>query len=225
MDAAASTKVYTVAPGTELSFQLAYGVTIKHSGPLQVYMSRAPKGDVTTYDRSGDWFMTRTMASFTIPSDVPAGQYVVRVEHIGLHRGMSGNAEFYFTCAHIEVTGEGAGLSSEVVRTFGVYSPDDANIYFNIYYPTPTAYDLPCPAVWVERMVGGDDDALALALEPNPVQSTSPPSASAAEGPVESRIAPARTTLSTVCRPTSTTDTTAAVSTAIFPASSNVISK
>ncbi|KAF7122262.1 hypothetical protein CNMCM5793_000219 [Aspergillus hiratsukae] len=169
MDSAASTKVYTVAPGTELGFQLAYGATMKHPGPLQIYMSKAP-GDVKSYDGSGDWFKVyqeglcgdasngivdedwctwgKDTASFKIPQDTPAGQYLVRVEHIALHRAFGGNAEFYFTCAQIEVSGSGAGSPTPVVKIPGVYQPEDPNIHFNIYYPTPTAYDLPGPSVW-----------------------------------------------------------------------------
>jgi hypothetical protein len=175
MESAASTKVYPVAPGTELGFQLAYGAQMKHPGPLQIYMSKAP-GDVKSYDGSGDWFKVyqeglcgdasngivdedwctwgKDTASFKIPEDTPAGQYLVRVEHIGLHRGFSGNAEFYFTCAQIEVTGFGAGSPSPVVRIPGVYKPEDPNIHFNIYYPTPTAYDLPGPSVWTGGSAG-----------------------------------------------------------------------
>ncbi|GAQ03201.1 probable endo-beta-1,4-glucanase D [Aspergillus lentulus] len=175
MQSAASTKVYTVAPGTELGFKLAYGAQMKHPGPLQIYMSKAP-GDVKSYDGSGDWFKVhqeglcadtskgivdedwctwgKDTASFKIPEDLPAGQYLVRVEHIGLHRGFSGNSEFYFTCAQIEVTGSGSGSPSPVVKIPGVYKPDDTNIHFNIYYPTPTAYNLPGPSVWTGGSAG-----------------------------------------------------------------------
>ncbi|KAI9370028.1 glycosyl hydrolase family 61-domain-containing protein [Aspergillus egyptiacus] len=219
MDSAASTKVYTgVAPGTEIGFQLAYGATMKHPGPLQIYMSKVPSGeDVTAYDGSGDWFMVhqegvcsdisdglvdtdwctwdRDTVSFNIPNDMPAGQYLVRVEHIGLHRGFSGNAEFYFTCAQIEVTGDGNGSPTEVVSIPGVYQPDDPNIHFDIYYPTPTSYDLPGPALWVEgngasSSVPADDTANV----PEPERS---------EVPEASMTAPPATTFMTACRPTS----------------------
>ncbi|KAF5857567.1 hypothetical protein ETB97_005633 [Aspergillus alliaceus] len=55
IDSAAKTKVYTVAPGAEIDFQLAYGATMKHSGPLQIYMSKAT-GDIKVYDGPGGWF-------------------------------------------------------------------------------------------------------------------------------------------------------------------------
>ncbi|KAF7594223.1 hypothetical protein BBP40_009774 [Aspergillus hancockii] len=169
MQSAANTKVYKVSPGTEIGFGLAYGASMKHPGPLQIYMSKAP-GDVKSYDGSGDWFKVyqegvckdisgglkdedwctwgKDTASFKIPENTPPGQYLVRVEHIGLHRGFSGNSEFYFTCAQIEVTGSGSGVPSPVVKIPGIYKPEDPNIHFDIYYPKPTSYNLPGPAVW-----------------------------------------------------------------------------
>ncbi|PLB49936.1 hypothetical protein P170DRAFT_133996 [Aspergillus steynii IBT 23096] len=209
MDSAASTKTYQVAPGAEIGFQLGFGATMKHPGPLQIYMSKA-EGDVTTYDGSGDWFKVyqegvcndisgglkdedwctwdKDTASFTIPKDTPAGQYLVRVEHIGLHRGFSGNSEFYFTCAQIEVTGSGAGSPSPVVKIPEVYQPDDANIHFNIYNPIPTSYDLPGPAIWSGGGDAGSDASVTPSVSATPVSAFVIPSS----------LAP--TTLATVSR-------------------------
>lgn len=105
--------------------------------------------DISGGLKDEDWCTwDKYTASFTIPEDTPAGQYLVRVEHIGLHPGFSGNAEFYFTCAQIEVTGSGAGSPSPVVKIPGVYKPGDGNIHFNIYNPVLTSYELPGPAIW-----------------------------------------------------------------------------
>ncbi|PKY00551.1 hypothetical protein P168DRAFT_243994 [Aspergillus campestris IBT 28561] len=178
MAAAGSTGVYKVQPGAELGFELAFGATMKHPGPLQIYMSKAP-GDVKQYDGSGDWFKVhqeglcndisqkgledtdwctwdKNQASFKIPADTPAGQYLVRVEHIPLHRGFSGNAEFYFTCAQIEVGGNGAGKPSPTVKIPGVYKPEDENIAYNIYVH-PTSYTLPGPEVWKGGAAAGGE--------------------------------------------------------------------
>lgn len=182
MDSAAKTKVYTVAPGAEIGFQLAYGASMKHPGPLQIYMSKAP-GDVKTYDGSGDWFKVyqegvcedisdglkdtdwctwgKDTASFKIPKDTPPGQYLVRVEHIGLHRGFSGNSEFYFTCAQIEVTGSGSGVPGPLVKIPGMYKPEDPNIHFDIYYPVPTSYNLPGPSVWSGGASSGSSSSIS----------------------------------------------------------------
>ncbi|KAL2813759.1 glycosyl hydrolase family 61-domain-containing protein [Aspergillus cavernicola] len=138
MDSAANTKVYTITPG----MKIREGVCNDISDGLE-------DEDWCTWDKD--------TVSFNIPSDMPAGQYLVRVKPIGLHRAFSGNAEFYFTCAQIEITGSGAGSPTEVAQILGIYNPDDANINLNIYYPVPTSYDLPGPVIWVE---GSTNDAV-----------------------------------------------------------------
>lgn len=35
---------------------------------------------------------------FTIPKTIPPGEYLVRVEHIGLHQAYEGKAQFYMEC-------------------------------------------------------------------------------------------------------------------------------
>ncbi|PPQ92863.1 hypothetical protein CVT25_004351, partial [Psilocybe cyanescens] len=50
--------------------------------------------------------------SFTIPSCIPAGQYLLRVELIGkpfilLHKRIYPGAQFYMECAQLEITGGG----------------------------------------------------------------------------------------------------------------------
>lgn len=67
-------------------------------------MSKAP-GDVSQYDGSGDWFKVfqlgttspwngtdqgwlswnKNKFTFTLPAEIPAGQYLMRVEHIAVH--------------------------------------------------------------------------------------------------------------------------------------------
>jgi hypothetical protein len=73
---------------------------------------------------------------FTIPQDTPAGDYLFRVEHIGLHvASAEGAAQFYLACGQITVTGSGGGNPSPLVSFPGAYSPTDPGIMINIYYP------------------------------------------------------------------------------------------
>jgi len=98
---ARSTKVATVEAGSKVGMTNLVGAA--HIGPVMFYMSKAPNGDVTSYDGSGDWFKifevgptvsgghmawtTPNMASFTftIPKDIPSGQYLLRGERLALH--------------------------------------------------------------------------------------------------------------------------------------------
>ncbi|KAG2415903.1 hypothetical protein HFD88_007095 [Aspergillus terreus] len=164
---AGKTEVATVAAGSELAMKLAYGARIQHPGPAQVYMSKAP-GDVKDYDGSGDWFKIyqdtvctpgvelteggwcswdKDRISFKIPASTPPGQYLVRAEHIALHGAHGGEAEFYYSCAQVEVTGSGSGEPSPVVKIPGVYAQDDEAVNFSVWGATDYPL-IPGPEVW-----------------------------------------------------------------------------
>ena len=52
------------------------------------------------------------------------GDYLVRVEHIGLHvAGTKGGAQFYISCGQLEVTGSGSGSLSPTVKFPYVFAP------------------------------------------------------------------------------------------------------
>lgn len=80
-------------------------------------MSKAPTGNVTEYEGDGEWFKIwgKTLCDessalatdawctwgmsqfeFKIPEDTPAGEYLVRAEHVGLHGAQGNHAEFFY---------------------------------------------------------------------------------------------------------------------------------
>lgn len=74
--------------------------------------------------------------SFKIPQNVPDGQYLLRIEHIGVHNAANyAGAQFFVACAQIKVTGGGNGTPGPLVSFPGAYSNNDPGIYFNTYYP------------------------------------------------------------------------------------------
>lgn len=77
---------------------------------------------------SGGW------AYFNLPSCIAPGQYLLRVEVIALHNAYSsGGAQFYTSCAQIQVTG-GGNFSPSTTQSFpGAYSQNDGSIVINIY--------------------------------------------------------------------------------------------
>jgi hypothetical protein len=70
---------------------------------------------------------------FTIPRDTPSGQYLVRVEHIAIHGAQSGDTEFYYECAQIEVQNGGQGVPGPMVKIPGLYDKNDPALRFFIY--------------------------------------------------------------------------------------------
>ncbi len=77
-----------------------------------------------------------TSVSFKIPAAVPSGNYLFRIEHIGLHVAQSvGSAQFYISCGQLAVAGGGSGTPSPTVAFPGAYTATDPGILLDIYYP------------------------------------------------------------------------------------------
>ncbi|KAH8593056.1 fungal cellulose binding domain-containing protein [Bisporella sp. PMI_857] len=168
----ANTQVYAIKAGDKVALKQAYGGTgMAHPGPTQVYMSRAPSGNVKTYAGDGDWFKVkqglictpgnaeslRTSAwcnwykdriEFTVPSNLPAGQYLIRAEHIAIHGAHEGNAEFYYACAQVSITsGSASSVPGPTVKIPGVYKTSDAAINFSVWGSATSYPYIPGPAV------------------------------------------------------------------------------
>ncbi|KAF2639611.1 hypothetical protein P280DRAFT_490820 [Massarina eburnea CBS 473.64] len=160
-----ATETYEVAAGDSIGFVI--NSEFGHPGPQQVYISKATD-TAAEYDGSGDWAKiyaatTSNITSdglqwaangvssfvFDLPSDLPAGEYLVRAEGIALHGASTeGGAQFYIGCAQVKVTGSGSGSLSPTVQIPGVYTGTEPGIEINIYYPVPTNYTTPGPALW-----------------------------------------------------------------------------
>lgn len=74
-------------------------------------------------------------ANLTLPSNLAAGNYLLRHEIIALQNGVSeGGAEFYASCSQLSVGGSasGAPTSSELVKLPGAYSATDPGILVDV---------------------------------------------------------------------------------------------
>ncbi|KAF2758166.1 glycoside hydrolase [Pseudovirgaria hyperparasitica] len=123
-----------------------------HKGPLIYYLAKvdnaayaSPTGlqwfkvaqdGLDTND--GTWGVDRMIQnngwhSFTLPSCVAPGQYLLRTELIALHSaGTSGQAQFYLSCVQINVTGSGSKTGSTMSFP-GAYQASDPGILISIY--------------------------------------------------------------------------------------------
>ncbi|KAH7323119.1 glycoside hydrolase, partial [Stachybotrys elegans] len=164
---ASKTQTAEVRAGSKLAVKVAAGATMAHPGPALVYMSKAPS-TAQAYQGDGDWFKIHEEAvcnpagdflnrawctfdkdriEFTIPAETPDGEYLIRPEHIGIHGAHGGEAEFFYTCIQVKVTGGGNGTPGPMVRFPGAYKKDDPSFNFSIwngYKP----YPMPGPAIW-----------------------------------------------------------------------------
>jgi hypothetical protein len=72
--------------------------------------------------------------SFTIPKNVPSGQYLVRAEQVALHAASSyGGAQFYISCAQVNVVNGGSGSPGPLVSFPGAYTGYEPGLMLNIY--------------------------------------------------------------------------------------------
>ncbi|KAK8121629.1 fungal cellulose binding domain-containing protein [Apiospora sp. TS-2023a] len=155
----------SVAAGSKVGFVADSGIS--HPGTLQFYMAKVPAGQTAaSFDGSGAvWFKIFSQGpnigaggltwpsqglrdvTVTVPPCLAAGDYLIRVEHIALHSASSaGGAQFYIACGQLTVTGSGT-KSFSGVSIPGAYKATDPGIMINIYYPVPTSYTAPGPAV------------------------------------------------------------------------------
>ncbi len=162
----------TVAAGSQLGIWADQAVY--HPGVVNVYMAKAP-GDVASWDGSGNvWFKVYQVSAvtdggktiswpaenqpgytFTIPKNLPSGQYLVRIEQIALHVAQTyGGAQFYvrcvrasssvqgtilkdaafqISCGQINVTGGGSGTPGPLVAIPGVYTGNVSALHASIF--------------------------------------------------------------------------------------------
>ncbi|KAF2710070.1 lytic polysaccharide monooxygenase [Pleomassaria siparia CBS 279.74] len=90
----------------------------------------------------------KSIVDFTIPTAVPTGTYLVRVESIALHQAQNvGGAQIYLSCAQVNITHGGKGTPGPLVAFPGAYKSTDPGLRWS-YYPVVTSYTAPGPAVW-----------------------------------------------------------------------------
>ncbi|OTA77582.1 glycoside hydrolase family 61 protein [Hypoxylon sp. CO27-5] len=157
-------KTKSVKAGDTVGFRV--DTEIGHPGPLAFYMAKAPAGqtaetfngdgavwfkiyeDGPTFGEEITWPSTGLKeVSVKIPTCLAEGDYLLRVEHIALHSaGSTGGAQFYQACAQLHVSGGGSKTFSGVSLP-GAYKASDPGILFQLYWPKPTSYTNPGPAV------------------------------------------------------------------------------
>ncbi|KAI1414407.1 glycosyl hydrolase family 61-domain-containing protein [Hypoxylon sp. FL1857] len=169
-----------------------------------------------------------------IPSNIKAGNYVLRHETIALHSaGQTNGAQAYPQCFNLEITGDGTDVPAGTLGT-KLYTPEDPGILVNIY-TTGLSYTIPGPALIAgasasvaqsssaitatgTATVGSGsvaDPTTAPAASTTAAQtSATPTTAAASSQQTSSVVASTPTTLATSTRAASpTTPTTAAATT------------
>ncbi|KAG9234030.1 glycoside hydrolase [Amylocarpus encephaloides] len=166
VNATSAPDTLTIRAGEELSINVPY--TISHPGPLMAYLARVPDGK-TAVNWEGDGEVNgdvdqavgwpnygKSSVSFTIPLSTPSGEYLFRVEHIGLQTAANIGSQHFVSCAQIEVAGGGLGVPGPKTAFPGAYSLDDEVFHVNLYVglnettylKEPYVTRTPGPVIW-----------------------------------------------------------------------------
>ncbi|KAL2148722.1 hypothetical protein VTH82DRAFT_1869 [Thermothelomyces myriococcoides] len=124
-----------------------------HKGPVMAYLAKVDNAATAaktglqwfkifedTFDPSSKvWGVDNLINNdgwvyFNIPECVADGNYLLRVEVLALHSAYTpGGAQFYQSCAQINVSGGGSFTPSQTVSFPGAYDANDPGITINIY--------------------------------------------------------------------------------------------
>lgn len=146
-------------------------VTQNHEGPCAAYLKKAPGTGVAHMRASGGgWFKifhdgykngawcskrirdNGGRMKFTIPTDLAAGEYLLRVEHMALHQAYrEGGIQPYIGCAQVLISSNGQKtVPSPTVSIPGYFKVTDPGVLISIYEtPSPVNYVPPGPKAFL----------------------------------------------------------------------------
>ena len=111
---------------------------------LEQYVSPHP---ITILTRQKSNTLPTGSYSFDIPSCVPDGEYLVRIQQLGIHNPWpAGIPQFYISCAQVKVTGGGSGNPGPTVSIPGAFKATDPGYTANVSLapcPLPNPPTLP----------------------------------------------------------------------------------
>ncbi|KAE8440480.1 hypothetical protein EG329_007434, partial [Mollisiaceae sp. DMI_Dod_QoI] len=186
-----STQTITVNAGDPFTFTT--DTAVYHDGPLSMYMAKAPT-TAADFDGSGQvWFKILDLGptftagtstwplsqsySYTIPAALPSGDYLLRVQQLGIHNPYpAGTPQFYVSCAQVTVTGGGSGTPGPLVSIPGFIKGDEPGYTVNIYSNFRN-YTIPGPPVWSGQSAVGASGPSPTNGDPvaaSPVSSVAP---------------------------------------------------
>jgi hypothetical protein len=150
------TTTVSVAAGSSITFTADQAVY--HQGPVSFYLTKVDSA--ASADGSTNWFKIKEIGpkfspsatwdmrqsyDVTLPSCLAPGEYLARIEQLGIHNPGS-PPQFYISCAQLQVTGSGSKTFSGV-KIPGHVKSTDPGYTANIYQPDFKSYTVPGPAV------------------------------------------------------------------------------
>ncbi|KAF5658173.1 endoglucanase B [Fusarium heterosporum] len=231
----AAPKFAKAAAGDEVTFEWYHNtrgddiIDGSHKGPIITYVAPYTETDGTGaiwtkiaedgYS-GGKWAVDKLIANkgkatFTLPASLKAGKYIVRQEIIAHHESdvafkdnSARGAQFYPSCAQVEVTGSGTSVPDEKFDFNKGYTYTDKGIVGVDVYNFSGTYDMPGPAVWTAASSGSGSDSGSETKPEAPATTSAASNDSGAEAPAPTP------TFATVVRPSEEASAPAATATA-----------
>jgi len=238
-------------PGStvELQWMGAAGPWIHEVGPMLTYMAQCTGTTCDKFDpKNAKWFKINEMGqkpdgtwyqadlkqgkslTITLPSDLVAGEYLLRPELIALHNALSvGGAEMYPSCIQLRVEGGSAKSESpsNTVSFPGAYKDDSPSLVVPDIYNPGFKYTMPGPKLsnlvssvikTTAQLTGKDTGSAAAAANPGAGSSDAGAGAAnagaspsdAVSSSASASAASTKASSSSSIKPTSTTQTSAA---------------
>ncbi|KAF4989638.1 hypothetical protein FGRMN_8996 [Fusarium graminum] len=229
----AAPKFAKAAAGDEVTFEWYHNtrgddiIDGSHKGPIITYVAPYTETDGTGaiwtkiaedgYS-GGKWAVDKLIANkgkatFTLPASLKAGKYIVRQEIIAHHESNvaykdnpARGAQFYPSCAQVEVTGSGTSVPDEKFDFNKGYTYSDKGIVGVDVYNFSGSYDMPGPAVWTAASSGSGSGSETKPEAPATTSAASNDSGAEAPAPTP--------TFSTVVRPSEEASAPTATATA-----------
>ncbi|KAK4645469.1 hypothetical protein QC761_201700 [Podospora bellae-mahoneyi] len=161
-----------VIGGAQFPNDRDHPIAASHKGPVQAYLAKVDNA-ATASSNGQKWFkiwhegfdqgsrkwgvdtviQNQGWTYFNIPQCIAPGQYLLRVELLALHSAnQQGQAQFYKSCAQINISGSGSFTPSQTVSFPGAYQANHPGILTSIYGLTGQpdnggkSYSIPGPA-------------------------------------------------------------------------------
>ncbi|KAM7219998.1 Glycoside hydrolase [Rhypophila decipiens] len=145
-----------VIGGAQFANDADHPIAKSHKGPVMAYLAKVDNAASAStsglkwfkiwedgFDTgSRKWGVDNMISNqgwtyFNLPSCIAPGQYLLRAEIIALHSAKNqGQAQFYQSCAQINVSGSGSFTPSSTVSFPGAYKANDPGILVSIYGKT-----------------------------------------------------------------------------------------
>ncbi|KAK4113990.1 lytic polysaccharide monooxygenase [Canariomyces notabilis] len=144
-----------VIGGAQFANDPDHPIAKSHKGPVMAYLAKVDNAATASLNGlkwfkiwqdgfdtgSRKWGVDNMISNqgwvyFNMPQCIAPGQYLLRVEVLALHSANRPNqAQFYQSCAQINVSGSGSFTPSQTVSFPGAYKASDPGISVNIYGP------------------------------------------------------------------------------------------